>query len=762
MNKRIICGKALPILGLAFALGMLSSLAWTQVPQWTPPPEPAVRPIVSGPGDDLDRSRIDDRLEASISRAKTSLARVDATDSEKKAAQKILDTQTPLELIFDQQITQKQIDDFLSAGGKIDRIFQAVSYGWTGSAPLKAVEALPKLMGTSLLGVAQSSRTEIHMDLAAQTGRVRPMVWDAGVDGDRIGSASITIAILDTGVDGSHADLAGREAYWKDWTSDNLPTSQDIGHHGSHVAGIAVGSGVSSGTDPSTISFMDNGDFPNTSGYFMLSPFSIPAAVTNFNWTSDMRWDTSGTVTEASLGHLNFDIAGGAVFLGVIDDTSSPISFTSNGISNPPGLDRTRRYNSFPSKAGGSGTVEYSVAHTVSYASPGDGYATFRGVAPDCNWAGLKIFPDSGAAGNSLDFVEALDDIVAQKAILGIKVANMSLGIVGDPGIDLTVRNKVNTAAMNGIVMVVSAGNDGNKQPASIAEIDDPGRAHYAITVAAAADDNRLTDYSSQGVPASGVEGTGDNDMKPDILAPGGSSYESHILSIDSNNGDSEDASGVNFPDAVADNYLNLKGTSMASPYLAGCAALVIDALQQSGQSWNYTLADVLNVKKILLMTATETNQIREATPSLNPTLDRGGKDISEGYGMVNADAAIQAVLSPAYVPGTTVTQTFGANSAARRCWASPFSIFSATPVDLKLTAPAGAIFDIYLYSATPDLHGNPVLIQSATGADGNKSLTFVPASDEDAYLVVKRISGAGAWTLGESFELDVDDWRMY
>jgi hypothetical protein len=357
------------------------------------------------------------------------------------------------------------------------------------------------------------------MDLAAQTGRVRPMVWDAGVDGDRIGSASITVAILDTGVDGSHADLAGREVYWKDWTADSLPTSQDIGHHGSHVAGIAVGSGVSSGTDPSTVSFMDIGKFTDTIGYFLLNPFYLPATLANFDWTTDMRWDTSGTVTEASLGHLNFDIAGGAVFLGVIDAASSPMIFSSTDVANPPAGDRTRRYNSFASKAAGTGTAEFAVASTVSYASPGDGYATFRGVAPDCNWAGLKVFPDIGSSGSSLDFVEALDDIVAQKATYGIKVAIMSLGIVGDPGIDLTVRNKVNTAAMNGIVMVVSAGNDGTKGVGAIAEFDDPGRAHYAITVAAAADDNQLTDYSSQGVLASGAEVTGDNDMKPDILA---------------------------------------------------------------------------------------------------------------------------------------------------------------------------------------------------------------------------------------------------
>jgi hypothetical protein len=125
---------------LALTFCILSGLAWAQAPQWTPPPEPAVRPIVSAPSEDLDRSRIDDRLEKTISRAKTALTRTESTESEKKAAQKVLDAQTAIELVFEKQITQKQIDDFLSAGGKIDRIFQAVSYGWTGSMALKTVE----------------------------------------------------------------------------------------------------------------------------------------------------------------------------------------------------------------------------------------------------------------------------------------------------------------------------------------------------------------------------------------------------------------------------------------------------------------------------------------------------------------------------------------------------------------------------------------------------------------------------------------------
>ncbi len=44
----------------------------------------------------------------------------------------------------------------------------------------------------------------------------------------------------------------------------------------------------------------------------------------------------------------------------------------------------------------------------------------------------------------------------------------------------------------------LSAGNDGLSSPASAREVDDPGRAAMALTVAAANDINQLTDYSSQ------------------------------------------------------------------------------------------------------------------------------------------------------------------------------------------------------------------------------------------------------------------------
>ena len=91
----------------------------------------------------------------------------------------------------------------------------------------------------------------------------------------------------------------------------------------------------------------------------------------------------------------------------------------------------------------------------------------------------------------------------------------------------------------------------------------------------------------------------------------------------------------------------------MSSPFVAGCAALVIDAMQQNGVVWSYASSQHARyVKMVLCATASETNANRESG-SNNPTLQRAaggpsgypaGKDLYEGYGMINPDAAVEAV----------------------------------------------------------------------------------------------------------------------
>ena len=115
--------------------------------------------------------------------------------------------------------------------------------------PARPGHRVAAAMGASLVLVAEPKPMVLHMDMATRTGRVRP-VWAPGFAGNPAGfdgDTTITIAIIDTGVDATHIDLAGRQAYWKDFSSDGFASPADLIQHGSHVAGIALGTGAASG-----------------------------------------------------------------------------------------------------------------------------------------------------------------------------------------------------------------------------------------------------------------------------------------------------------------------------------------------------------------------------------------------------------------------------------------------------------------------------------------------------------------------------------
>jgi subtilisin family serine protease len=62
-----------------------------------------------------------------------------------------------------------------------------------------------------------------------------PLIWDAGFNG-----SSVTCAVIDTGIDQDHPDLAERISAYKNFTVED---KLDVVGHGTHVAGIIGGSG---------------------------------------------------------------------------------------------------------------------------------------------------------------------------------------------------------------------------------------------------------------------------------------------------------------------------------------------------------------------------------------------------------------------------------------------------------------------------------------------------------------------------------------
>ncbi len=68
-----------------------------------------------------------------------------------------------------------------------------------------------------------------------------PQVWDLGYTGK-----GVKVALVDSGIDGTHPDLKGRIVEWKDFVANKNTPYDDFGH-GTHCAGIIGGNGAGSG-----------------------------------------------------------------------------------------------------------------------------------------------------------------------------------------------------------------------------------------------------------------------------------------------------------------------------------------------------------------------------------------------------------------------------------------------------------------------------------------------------------------------------------
>lgn len=643
-----------------------------------------------------------------------------------------------VEVILNRPVTADDLAQFRASGGRVEHVFRTVSYGWSGALPRDRLHGLPAALGTALHFVAAPRAVVPLLDEATRTGRVRPL-WApgfagiaAGIDGD----ASTTIGIIDTGFDATHPDLAGRMAGFVDYTSDAASEPRDVRGHGTHVTSIATGSGAAFGIGPGTLRYTSSGDLSGfVAGSYAPAPIHTPnyfGAGTPLSVVSSAVWLGSGNATLRA--QHSFDGEAWTPFAST--NGPSPQALGSASLSTS-----RFRYSDALLQNSSESISAFAVIDAVSnYPAVGDGFNVLRGVAPGCRWFGAKVFTDLGL-GTSTITGAAIDDLVSRRVALGLKIINMSLGTAGTS--DVVLRAKVNSAVERGVLVVAAAGNIGPSNAVS-----DPGRARAALTVGASNDLNELTSYTSVGFEAPDAS----EDLKPDLLAPGGSSFRSMILAADSN---TTDARTPGFVDLQADDYTSLQGTSMASPFAAGSVALLIDAWQQTGKVWDYDSGTHPRLMKMLLLaSSTETNRPREANAGADPTLGRAvePKDRYEGFGLLNPDAAVEAIAQalPNQLVGTVTVELPARSEWERRAWGRHVELLAGDSLTLQV-APSGTLdVDLYLVSGSPDAAGNPVLLAASSEASPGQSeaIAFQSPREQTAYVFVKRVSGAGNFAL--------------
>jgi serine protease len=220
------------------------------------------------------------------------------------------------------------------------------------------------------------------------------------------------------------------------------------------------------------------------------------------------------------------------------------------------------------------------------------------GVAPDAAIMPLKVLSARGSGS-----VAAIAQSIRWAADHGANVINMSLGGPSPIG---TMASAITYARGKGVVVIAAAGNDGKGR------VGYPARYPGVVAVAATQFDDTTTFYSNWG-------------PEIDVAAPGGN------VRVDQN-GDGKPDGVLQHTivpgDTSRTDYLWFMGTSMATPHVAGVAALIMGAGVRKPDA----------VEALLLGTARKPARGGAASGAS----EAGRLDDHYGAGIVDAGAALR------------------------------------------------------------------------------------------------------------------------
>jgi serine protease AprX len=364
----------------------------------------------------------------------------------------------------------------------------------------------------------------------------------------------------------------------------------------------------------------------------------------------------------------------------------------------------------------------------------------YAGVAPGTKIVGAGL----GAGLFVLNAIGAWEYGLANQYRYNIRVVSNSYGSDGafDPDSPLNVASKM--AYDRNIAVVFAGGNAGPTKNT----FNPYAKAPWVIGVAAGTKEGDLANFSSRGTPRAerlANEDVNDDFDAPTITAPGtgrafetnASRFTSAIVSTRSisnltANGLDADA---DLPPGMIPFYTQISGTSMATPFVAGTIALMLDA--------DPTLS-VDEIREILTSTATKMP---------------GRADWEVGAGYLNAYAAVDKVFNRskgyANFQDQSFNTTFGEERPPQQSFHIDFNPALSGPTSTNaktFTVETGMnVLDVFanVDTAAEEGTGNLVGIRltSPSGVRYSTAIDF-PVIGSSARQVVVQNPEAGQWTL--------------
>lgn len=568
------------------------------------------------------------------------------------------------------------------------------------------------------------------------------------------GNTNSSIAVLDTGVDPNHiffpngyesVNLSGNIVAWENFINEN--TIFDDNGHGTFISSIISGTGKVqyNSSTPTILKFNRSYSHMNLFNEYSVSKnytfkiCSFNASKTDSNIVINSSW--------------NIEVDGIDAFWVELYYNDELMNFSHNNLTNEY---YTINYSLTSDTLGVydiylkyhkqiQSKPVFSFNTTISYFPEffTKNYSHFTGIANATKIVAYKILNQSGI-GHTSALISALSSILLNRSKYHVLGICLSVGTLGD---DVVAINRViDEVIKKGILVVIASGNKGIEQSDSLNRL---AQNKNAIVVGAINDKDQVTSYSSMG-------GVFENITRPDIVAPGGSKISGHRSII------SADVGG----DKVTASY----GTSIATAIVSSAVNIIIEAKWNNWDNWNQLNLTkwVKYIKGTLLMTASETNLEREDdpftvvdesdnSPTLSPApLITGLKDVHEGYGRINIQAAIEALTKYMSVNstlnGTLVSSQenpLGTHVIARQI---NFTKDVQYAFELSLT-DTNSDFDVLLFSNKTNRYGEPILLESTRKLTGDLNyFYFTPKENQtNCVVTIKAIDGQSFFTLNIS-----------